>query len=137
MSILTLPSDRLSLVTKYAHSPSLLEKFVAHRLLDLDGVFIPVRIGGIVHNTAHSSPLMLPPNVVAVLIKQPQIPATFSVEESPAGYVVKEREPIKPAEYYVLFYTTVGFRRCTIEAFVEVRFFYYANEIVDNSPFTT
>ena len=136
MSILTLPSDRLSLATSYAHSPSLLERFVEERLLALDGAFIPVRIGSILHNTAHCSPLILPSNVVAVLIKQPKIPAKFSVEESPAGYVVKEREPIKPEEYYLLFNSTVGGRRCTIEAFVEVRCFYYAIEMIDQSPVT-
>ena len=136
MSVLTLPSDRLSHATKYAHSSFSLERFVEERLLALDGVFIPVRIGGIVHNSTHCSPLILPPNVVAVLIKQPQIPATFTVEESPAGYVVKEREPIKPAEYYLLFNSARGGRRCTIEAFVELRYFYYAVEMIDGNPVT-
>ena len=136
MSFLTLPSDRLSLATKYADSTSLLERFVEERLLALDGVFIPVRIGSITHNTNKASPLILPSNVVAVLIKQPKIPAIFSVEESPAGYVIKEREPIKPAEYYLLFNSTMGGRNCTIEAYVEVRYFYYAIEMVDNNPVT-
>ena len=95
-----------------------------------------MRLGCIIHNIAHSSPLILPSNVVAVLIKQPKIPATFSVEESPAGYVVKEREPIKPEVYYLLCNSTTGGRTCTIEAFVEVRYFYYAIEVVDNSPAT-
>ena len=95
-----------------------------------------MRIGSRVHNNSLISPLVFPSNVVAILIKQPKIPATFRVEESPAGYVIKEREPIKPAEYYLLLNDTMGGRKCTVEAFVEVWCFYYAIEIADNSPVT-
>ena len=136
MPILTLPSDRLSLATNYAHLPSFLERLVQERLLVLDGVSIPVKIGNILHNNAHSSPLLVPSNVVAVLIRQPEIPATFSVEESEFGYIVEERTPSKPEEYYLLFNRDTDGRTCTIEALVQVRYFYIADQMVDNSDQT-
>ncbi|KAM0801066.1 hypothetical protein BDR22DRAFT_907146 [Usnea florida] len=133
MPILTLPSGRLSLATNYAHLPSFLESLVQERLLVLDGVSIPVKIGNTLHNNAHSSPLFVPSNVVAVLIRQPEIPATFRVEESEFGYIVEERTPSKPEEYYLLFNRNTDGRTCTIEALVEVRYFYIADQLNGNS----
>ena len=92
-----------------------------------------MKIGDILHNDAHSSPLLVPSNVVAVLIRQPEIPATFSVEESVFGYIVEERTPSKPEEYYLLFNRDTDGRTCTIEASVQVRYFYIADQMFNNS----
>ena len=84
-----------------------------------------MRTGPDLHITPQDPPFIVPSDVVAVLIKQAEIPSTFGVEESPAGYVVKERDSGRPQEYYLLFNSTEGGRRCIIEACVEVRYFYY------------
>lgn len=116
-------SDRFLNVTDIAHSAYLLEQFVQEKLQVLENISVPVTLGGKLHNPANDPPTRVPADVVAVMIRQKNIPATITVNLVNTGYVVTESTSSKPEEYYLLFVNCGAHRRCSIEGTVEVRYF--------------
>ena len=81
--------------------------------------------------------MAVPSDVVAILIRQPEIPATFSLVDSSTGYVVTESEPSKPEEFYVLLTDPTDGRSCTIEGTVEVRYLYPRDPVAEATFFSS
>ena len=116
-------TDRLLNVTDIAHSNSLLERMVYEKLQILDNISVPVFLGGKLHNSANDPPTRVPVDVVAVLIKQKNIPANITVSLVDTGYEVTESSINKPDEYWLLFVNCRKHRSCSIEGTMEVRYF--------------
>ena len=121
---MSIPKHRFLLVTDIAHSPSLLEDFVQKTLLHFDSMSILVTIDGVQRHLPNDPPTVVPEDVVAVLIRQPELPATIAFIPGESGYVVKESASGKPEQFYVLFVNCGEGSSCTIEGTVEVRYFY-------------
>lgn len=123
------PPNSFFITTNIAHESSLLEEFVREKLHRLYKADVPVILSSEIHYSANNGLATVPDDVVAILIRQQEIPPSIYTHKRDSGFFVTEGLNGRPEQFYVLLVNCGQDRRCIIKGAVQARLFHPANAI--------